>query len=205
MDSHPDGEAIYLTTPRWFPGHLWNTLGMVAANEPLWSMRKLTGLFSAAAAASAFGIFYSTIWEMATFLSPWRLATVSAVCVMLTVTWLILSNRLWESFAIASRRQALMYTSSTVATLLVSVSGLYLLLFFAILGMGGLLIDPAFMEQETGKPPTVGSFIDVAWLSASLGTLAGAIGSNFDSSIHRENLTQGSRELQRYPRDEAQR
>lgn len=199
------GQAIYLTTPGWAPGHLWNMLGMVAANEPLWSMGKLTGLFSAAAATSAFGIFYSTIWEMATFLSAWRLISVSVVCITLTVTWLIVSNRLWDSAAVGNKRQRLMYTSSTVVTLLVSISVLYLLLFLGILGMGSLLIDPAFMEQETGEQADLGNYVDVAWLSASLGTLAGAIGSNFDTSAHRENLTQGSREQQRYPRDEAQR
>ncbi len=38
-----------------------------------------------------------------------------------------------------------------------------------------------------------------------MGVVAGAIGSNFDEDADLKNLTQGSREAQRYPRDDEQR
>ena len=71
--------------------------------------------------------------------------------------------------------------------------------------MALLLIDPEFMTQEIGEDAAFLNYIDIAWLSASMGVVAGAIGSNFDDDADLKNLTQGSREAQRYPRDEEQR
>lgn len=208
VEEQNGGSAAYSTSAKLFPGRLWVTLGMVASNEPFWSMPKLSGVFSAAGATGAFGVFFSTIWEMATFLPSWRLAVVSMIAVCIVVTWLILANRLWDrsnASGAGGKKEALMYNASTVASLLVSVSALYLLLFTGILVMALLLIDPGFMTQEIGEEAAFGNYLDIAWLSASMGVVAGAIGSNFDDDTDLKNLTQGSREAQRYPRDEEQR
>lgn len=197
-------ETVFTTAPRFVPARTWTTLGMVANNEPLWSLPKLSGLFSAAAATGAFGIFFSTIWEMATFLPQWRLAGVSVIAVAVMVSWLMFSNRLWDRSGPGGKREAFMYNVSTVISLLVSVGILYLLLFGAILAVGLLLIDPEFLGDTIGDEATLASYVDIAWLSASMGTVAGAIGSNFDNDADLRNLTQGSREKQRYPRDTEQ-
>lgn len=206
VEDQRGNQTVYTTPRRLFPGRLWTTLGMVASNEPLWALPKLSGLFSAAAATGAFGIFFSTIWEMATFLPAWRLAAVSVIAISVVVCWLILSNRLWDrARAVGGKREAFMYNASTVASITVSVTALYLMLAAAILTVGLLLIDPEFMSNTIGQEATFGNYLDIAWLSASLGTVAGAIGSNFDDDTELRNLTQGSREAQRYPRDEEQR
>lgn len=178
---------------------------MVAANEPLWALPKLSGVFAAAAATGAFGIFFSTIWEMATFLPVWRLAVVSVIAVSILVLWLLLANNLWErSASVGGKRESLMYNASTVVSLMVSVAALYLLLFGGILAVGLLLIDPQFMTDSIREEARFTNYAHIAWLSASMGTVAGAIGSNFDSDASLTNLTQGSREYQRYPRDAEQ-
>lgn len=201
-----EGYRTYYTTPKGpLPGRTWTTLGMVAANEPLWALPKLSGVFAAAAATGAFGIFFSTIWEMATFLPVWRLAVVALIAVVVMVLWLLLSNRLWDRPGrVGSKREALMYNASTVVSLTVSVAALYLLLFVGILSVGLLLIDPEFMSNTVNEEASFGNYVQIAWLSASMGTVAGAIGSNFDSDATLKHLTQGSREAQRYPRDEEQ-
>lgn len=201
-----EGRETYYTTPRGIiPGRSWTTLGMVAANEPLWALTKLSGVFAAAAATGAFGIFFSTIWEMATALPVWRLAVITVVAVVIMVLWLIASNRLWDrSSAKGGKREALMYNASTVVSLAVSVATLYALLFTGILVVGLMLIDPQFMSDTIGEEADFTTYLDIAWLSASMGTVAGAIGSNFDDDVDLRHLTQGSREAQRYPRDEEQ-
>lgn len=205
VENQEGHETVYISSPRWFPGRMWATLGMVAANEPMWSLPKLSAVFAAAAATGAFGIFFSTIWEMANVLPAWRLSVVSVIAVVVVVLWLILANRLWDRTGdVGGKREAFMYNSSTVVTLLISVSALYLLLFTGILVVASLLIDPGFMAQEIGQEADFGNYVDIAWLSASMGTVAGAIGSNFDDNADLENLTQGSREAKRYPRDEDQ-
>ena len=201
-----EGYRAYYTTPRGFlPDRTWTTLGMVAANEPIAALPKLSGVFAAAAATGAFGIFFSTIWEMATFLPVWRLAVVSVIAVSVLVLWLLFANRLWDKPAhMSGKREALMYNASTLVSLTVSVAALYLLLFGSILVVGLLLIAPEFMSETIGEESGLTNYVQIAWLSASMGTVAGAVGSNFDSSDTVKNLTQGSREAQRYPRDEEQ-
>ncbi|NLS10723.1 hypothetical protein HGQ17_12115 [Nesterenkonia sp. MY13] len=198
-------ETVYTTPSRFFPARLWTTLGMVVANEPLWSLRKLSGVFSAAAATGAFGIFFTTIWEMATFLPAWRLAAISVIAITIMVLWLILANRLWDRpKEVGGRREAFMYNASTLASLTVSVGLVYIGLFCTIIGMGLMLISPDFMSQTVGEGEFY-NYVEIAWLSASMGTVAGAIGSNFDDDADLKKLTQGSREFQRYPRDSEQR
>jgi len=199
-------DTFFISPGMLFPGRLWMTLGMVAANEPLWSLPKLSGVFAAAAATGAFGIFFTTIWEMASFLPMWRLAVVSVAAISIVSAWLIISNRFWDrSAAVGGAREAFMYNTSTVVSLLASVTVLYLLLFVSILAVGLLLIEPGFMADILGEETSFMNYVEIAWLSASLGTFAGAIGANFDDSVELKNLTQGSRELQRYPKDEEQR
>jgi hypothetical protein len=199
-------DTFFISPGLLFPGRLWMTLGMVAANEPFWSLPKLSGVFAAAAATGAFGIFFTTIWEMASFLPMWRLAVVSVAAICIVSAWLIISNRFWDrSAAVGGAREAFMYNTSTVVSLLSSVTVLYVLLFVSILAVGLLLIEPGFMADILGEETSFMNYVEIAWLSASLGTFAGAIGANFDDSVELKNLTQGSRELQRYPKDDEQR
>ena len=41
------------------------------------------------------------------------------------------------------------------------------------------------------------NYVDIAWLAASMGTVAGSLGSNFDSEADIRRLTQGRREALR--------
>ncbi|GAA1165030.1 hypothetical protein [Nesterenkonia sandarakina] len=206
VEEQKGDDTFFISPGMLFPGRLWMTLGMVAANEPLWSLPKLSGVFAAAAATGAFGIFFTTIWEMANFLPHWRLAIVSLAAVGIVSAWLIISNRLWDrSAAVGGAREAAMYNISTVVSLLTSVAALYFGLFISILVVGLLLIEPGFMAQILGEGTGFMNYVEIAWLSASLGTFAGAIGANFDDTVELKNLTQGSRELQRYPKDAEQR
>lgn len=40
-------------------------------------------------------------------------------------------------------------------------------------------------------------YLDIAWLSAAMGVVAGALGSSFDNDTDLRNLTHGQRERQR--------
>ncbi len=199
-------ETVYVNPRLPVPSRVWMLMGMVVANEPLWSMPKLSGVFAAAVATGAFGVFFSTIWEMSNALPWWRLMLASLISVAAVVTWLIVSNRLWDRPAdLGGRREAMLYNISTIVSLVVSVATLYAILFFTILAMGLMLIDPDFLaatvENADGE---FRNYVDIAWMAASMGTVAGAFGSNFDDNVVVRNLTQGSREAQRYPRDEEQ-
>lgn len=173
-------------------------LGMVAANEPLKTAPKLSGAMAAAGAAGAFGVFYSSIWQMSAALSTQRLAGIGVLAMTLMVVWLIVSNGLWD--APANERVGkvvFLYNLSTVATLFLCTLLLYLTLFIVILFAGLVVIDAGFMESIMGESVSIGNYVSLAWLSAAMGVVAGGLGSGFDSQTDLRQVTHGQRERQR--------
>ena len=57
-------------------------LGMISTNQPSRSIGALSGALAAGIGVGAFGIFYSSIWEMADYLPVTRLAVVNIVAVL---------------------------------------------------------------------------------------------------------------------------
>ncbi|PFG21135.1 hypothetical protein [Serinibacter salmoneus] len=173
-------------------------LGMVAANEPARTIPRLSGALAAAMATGAFGVFYSSTWQMASSLPPWRLGVIAVMAVLVMVTWLIVANGLWDR-AVTSRRSTvlLLYNLSTVVTLMLAVMALYAVMVVAILLAALLVIDASFMEQVLGEVPAATSYIRLAVLAAAMGVVAGALGSNFDDSTDVRRLTHGQRERSR--------
>lgn len=179
-------------------GGLRTVLGMVAGNEPSRTAPRLSSALAAASATGAFGIFYSSIWAMSTYLSSLRLVGVGVLAMVAMVLWLIISNALWDSPKRANlARVVLLYNLSTVMTLVVCVLGLYLALVVLILVGGLIVIAPDYMASIIQQQPTFGNYLDIAWLSAAMGVVAGSLGSSFDVSTNLRTLTHGQRERQR--------
>ncbi|OAX52369.1 hypothetical protein [Rothia kristinae] len=174
-------------------------LGMVAANDPWRTAPKLSSAMAAAAGVGAFGVFYSSIWQMSDALSTARLLSIGVLAVVLMTGWLLVSNRLWDRPA-KERLGAVvgLYNASTVLTLLLCVLVLYAALVVLILLAGLVVIDPEFMASTLGTGE-VGftNYLDIAWMSAAMGVVAGALGSSFDSQTDLRRLTHGQRERQR--------
>ena len=78
---------------------------------------------------------------------------------------------------------------------------------FAITNFGGFLlailagavvvIAPNFMSDVLGYPADFPNYLKIAWFSAAMGVIAGALGSSFDSSTDVRSITHGQRERQR--------
>lgn len=192
-------ESYYVASPWWWSGRARLVLGMVRTNEPLATAPKLSGAFAAASATGAFGIFFSSIWKMADALPTWRLGLISVMTIVVMVGWLTVGNGLWERRHSAnSLREANMYNASTLVTLAASVSLLYLALFLGIFTAALVVIDASFMTETIGRQSSVRNYLNIAWLSASMGTVAGALGSSFDSDVDLRELTHGRRQMMRY-------
>ncbi|UYG17828.1 hypothetical protein BRM3_05245 [Brachybacterium huguangmaarense] len=176
-------------------GGLRTVLGMVVTNEPWRTIPRLSRALAAAAATGAFGIFYNSIWQMSAALTPVRLGLIGLLAIGLMTAWLIVSNGLWDRPVHESRVTVeVLYNLSTVATMLVCVLALYLALVVLILLGGLVVIDPDFMSSILGRRAEFTNYVDIAWLSAALGVIAGALGSSFDSSTDLRRLTHGRRE-----------
>ena len=191
-----DGHAMLLARP-WLAGPR-TVLGMIAGNEPIRTAPRLSSAMAAAAATGAFGIFYSSIWAMSTYLSTPRLLGIGALAIMAMVTWLIVSNGLWDRPRRSNlARVVLLYSLSTVGTLLLCVLALYAALVALILAGGTIVIAPDYMATVIGDAPSWSTYLDIAWLSAAMGVVAGGLGSSFDSGTDLRSLTHGQRERQR--------
>jgi hypothetical protein len=157
-------------------------LGTIRTNRPLDLVAALSNSLALAAATGAFGIFYGSIWTMSDALSPARLTVISAAVIVLLVVWLIVRNGLWDSpRGLAGRREAWMSNAATLLTLATGVLVMHLALLLVMVALGGTVIEPGYLESQLGHPVGPGDYAQLAWLSASLGTLAGALGSNFNS------------------------
>lgn len=176
-------------------------LGMVRTNRP-W--RLVPGLSSATAAASAggaFGIFFSNVWNLADSLSSMRLGLINVFAVTAMVVWLILYNNLWERPpGRGPRKLAVLYNVATVVTLSIGVACMYLVL-FAVLLLGSVaVISGEYLQSTLGHPVGLGDYVSLVWLSSSMGTLAGALGSGLESEDAVRRATYSRREQERHSR-----
>lgn len=180
-----------LTTPRMLSG-------MLRSNRPGSLLPALTGCIAVAVAAGAFGIFYGTLAKVADPLTGARQLLISILVVAMLTGWLILKNGLWNRRAPAGQRwQRRLDNASTLITVGVSVTLMYLILFAVMLTLALVVIDASYLRSEVLHPVGFRNYPGLAWLSSSMGTLAGALGSNFDRAEAVREATYSQRYHQR--------
>lgn len=173
-------------------------VGMAMSNDPWRTAPLLSSAMAAAFGTGAFGIFYNSIWQMAEHLSTVRLVLIGLLSVLTMVTWLIVSNGLWDRPRRRSLKTVvLLYNASTVLTLTVCVMALFFLLVAVILVAGLIVIDSDFMATIVSGPIGFSNYVSIAWFSAAMGVVAGGFGTSFDSRADLRRLTHGQRERQR--------
>lgn len=185
-------------TVRGLRGRLLLLVGMVRSNRPWRLVPELSSAMAAALATGAFGIFYTSIWSMADFLPPLRLALISLLSVMIMGSWLVLHNGLWERpVGSRHREKRVVYNLATLATIGSAVLLMYLALFVIILAGALIVIDAKFLGMQLGHDVGFSEYVNLSWLSASLGTIAGAVGSSLDDAESVRKATYSQREFQR--------
>lgn len=191
------GDISYITRPgRWNSVRL--LAGMVQNNRPVRLLGALSRSIAAAAATGAFGIFYTTIWNMADSLSHLRLALISVAAMVAFGGWLIVHNRLWsrrDSTRIA--RSAALDNAATILTVGTAVVLVYIVLYLVLFVGAMTVITGEYLESQLGHPISIADYLQLTWLAASMGTTAGALGSNFDSDHAIREATYSRREYQR--------
>ena len=143
---------------------------------------------------------YGSIWALADALSPLRQMFISLLAMGSMVVWLILYNRLWSD--VRRRKKTILYNASTVASLLCGVAAAYLVL-FAVSFVGAFtVIEPDYLGQSLGHPAGIVEYLKLAWLSSSLGTFAGALGSSLESedAVYRAAYSRRERQRRQHAR-----
>lgn len=175
--------------------------GMVRDNRPWRLLPSLSKAFAAATATAAFGVFYFSIWRIADALSPARLLMISFLSVGAMVVWLIIDNGLWERpRERTDRNKAVLYNTATVLTLFLGVAGIYLLLFAVTLLAATVVITADYLHYRLGHPVGMSDYVGLVWLSSSMGTVAGALGSSLETEEAVRQATYSKREQERRAR-----
>ncbi|MHA6799826.1 hypothetical protein [Bounagaea algeriensis] len=189
-------------------GWLRLMFGMVRTNRPWQLVFGLSSALAAAIATSAFGLSSTTIWMIADNLSPQRQLLSSVFSVALLVFWLVAAHGLWERGRRRSagfRRLAALYNGSTLLTLGLGVGTMYVGLFLVNIGAAWFLLPPAVLASNLLHAPGAGTYVNLAWGFATMGVVAGALGSSLESDGAVRQAAYGYREEQRRAREAVQK
>lgn len=185
-------------TSKGLPGRLSLLTGMVRSNTPLKLLPSLSSAMAAAIGTAAFGIFYASIWSMADYLIPARLLLISLLSVAIMSVWLIASHGLWEKPEGAHlRERRVLYNAATAATVVVAVAAMYVALFVVVLIGALVVIDVGFLEENLRNEAGFLDYVNLSWLSTSMGTIGGAVGSSMSNAEEVRRATFSNREYQR--------
>lgn len=185
-------------TAKGLRGRILLLIGMVRSNRPWSLVPKLSSAMAAALATGAFGIFYTSIWSMADYMPTRRLMLISLLSIMVIGTWLVAHNGLWERPRGSKHvEKRVMYNLATLITILIAILIMYLALFAVILTGALIIIDPVFLSLQIEGEIGFREYVNLSWLSASLGIMAGAVGSSFDNEESVRKATFSRREYER--------
>jgi hypothetical protein len=123
-----------------------------------------------------------------------RLLAVGLLAIAATVVALILTHGLWERAAQPEARERVtLFNLATVATLALAVLALYgALLVIATVAATALLPD-GLQEAQVGGHAGLTGDLRLAWLTATLATVGGALGSLVEDDIAVSDATHRNR------------
>lgn len=181
-----DAEADTTRVIDGFGRSLRLLLGMIAANQPAQLYRVLTGCLAIAIATGAYGIFYGSMWQMSHTVSVPRMFLISVFAVGALTFWLIYHNGLWNRWPnrepdSVEKWRARMDNRATLGTVLVAAIMIYTTVIVVLVILSVVIVDTTFFRAQVDAEPFPWGYLKLAWLTASLGTFAGAIGSSFDN------------------------
>ena len=172
--------------------------GMVRANQPGSLLPAMAGSLAAMAATGGFGVFYGSIWNLSEAMGAWRLAVLSVMAVIVFSAWLIVRNRLWVRRGTQqSRWRENIDNTVTVLTIVLTVLMMFVVAAVGMAVLSVVVVPGDYLKTELEQPASWASYVRIGWLSAALGTFAGAIGSNFDRAVEIRSAIYTVREYER--------
>lgn len=184
-------------------GHLRLLGGMVLANRPWRLFTTMKSALAAAFATAAYALVMPVIWQMADSLGWARLSGLMVLSITAMVAWIIVAHNLWERTADgASRDQTALYNAATALTLTVAVLFSYAVLFALVLVAALIFLDSGFLQSILGHPVGFSDYMRLAWMTTSLSTVAGALGSGLEDEETVREATYGYRQRRRAAPDD---
>jgi len=154
---------------------------MVRANRPGRALLGLPELLVGFFGTAAVSIINSTIWQVGDALDGLRLVVIMLLGLTALVAWLIVATNLWEKPDRETPAELTrMFNLGTILTLTLATTVSYVVLFAGTVLVAALLIDPSVLETTLQRPVEVTDYLTLAWLTSSLATVGGAIGSGLE-------------------------
>jgi hypothetical protein len=167
---------------RVITGNLRLLLGMIAANRPWRMIPRLSRAMLGAVGVGAAGLLDSDVWRISANLDAWRLAALMVISVVLAVVALIAVHDLWERAPDQRvREQAILFNLVTTITVAIGIGSLYAGLFVVSLGIAEVAIGQTLLANTVNAPVGFDDYLRLAWLTASLATVGGALGGSVES------------------------
>lgn len=180
LDGADAGERRYVASG--LIGRARLLTGMVRANRPGRALLGLSKLLVGAFGTAAFALTTDTIWQMGDALGGLRLAVIMVLGLGALVAWLIVAHDLWETPSRETPAElARLFNLGTILTLSLATAVSYVVLFVGTVLVGALLIDTSVFEQVLQRPVHASDYLALAWITSSLATVGGAIGSGLEN------------------------
>jgi hypothetical protein len=176
------GPRRLLFVPEVLASHFRLLLGMVRANRPWRLAARLYRALLAAVVAGAYGLVTSDIWRISATAGFTRLALASLASISFTSGAVIVAHGLWERAPDRRLRdQVILFNVATAATILIGIATLYAALFLMIFAGAELLLSAQAFGSGLGHAVGTGDYATLAWFTASLATVGGALGAGLES------------------------
>jgi hypothetical protein len=176
------GALRFLFVPEVLASHFRLLLGMVRANRPWRLAARLYRALLAAVVAGAYGLVTSDIWRISATAGSTRLALASIASISFTSGAVIAAHGLWERAPDRHLRdQVILFNVATAATILIGIATLYAALFLMIFAAAELLLSAQALGSGLGHAVGTGDYAALAWFTASLATVGGALGAGLES------------------------
>ena len=179
-------------------------LGMIRGNRPTKLLRVLSACLATGVATGGYGIFYGSLWEMSYMIANWRLVMITGLSIASLTFWLIFHNGLWntvrdktDSDVSAARWRAKMDNLATLPTVAMAAGLVYLTIFLVMFLVSVTVVPTGFFSSRVHDNISWIDYMRLAWFTASLGTMGGALGSSFDTDESIREATYNRRELRR--------
>jgi hypothetical protein len=168
-------------TARVITGNVRLLSGMVRANQPWRLTLRLSRALTAAAAAGVFALITPDLWRMADTFGTLRLAGVGIGSVVAITAAIMIGAQLWERpVSRRSREQVMLFNIATTTTVVIGVAAFYATVFALACAAAAVLVVPAGLSDALGHRVAWPDYLELAWLTCSLATLAGALGAGLE-------------------------
>jgi hypothetical protein len=195
-DIDDDVDVRFLGTSRHSKLRL--VAGMVRANRPWRLVPELSGAFAAALATGAYALITPDVWALAAALGPVRLTAAAVLAVVAMVAWLIIDHEMWERPEDPEDRElAVLYNATTAITVAIGVGCLYGGLFVLGIVADRIFVEDGILRETLGRPVTWWDHLTVVWMASSMATVAGALGTGFQSDEAVRKAAYGFRQRER--------